>query len=146
MVFKLRLTHTYLCSAPSVMLCASCRIPLPSSAALPTSTQFEELLRLLRSSYISPHASLLSHSALASSTAILAEYDQAIQKMQADIDEMVANRAKVQSYIDGHRALHSPVRRLPSEILCKVFAAFSVEPHRYSPIGMLLKPTLLQIS
>ncbi|KAJ7438210.1 hypothetical protein B0H11DRAFT_1884695 [Mycena galericulata] len=106
------------------MLCASCEHPLPPSDALPTPTQFQELLELLRSNHF---------------------------RVQATLQEMLDARSRLQAYVDGFRVAVSPVRRLPPEILCEIFGMFSSSSlfTHHSPreeMENLAKSELLQIS
>ncbi|KAJ7605774.1 hypothetical protein FB45DRAFT_1140804 [Roridomyces roridus] len=50
--------------------------------------------------------------------------------------QAVTARAKVQYFIDGYRALQSPVRRLPPEILCQIFEYVS-ERMTNQPVNLL---------
>ncbi|KAJ7926201.1 hypothetical protein B0H13DRAFT_1470188, partial [Mycena leptocephala] len=64
--------------------------------------------------------------------------DSEIQKLQEALQAMLSDRTKLQTYVDGCRSTVSPIRRLPPEILCEIFASFS-SPTEY-------KSELLQIS
>ncbi|KAJ7608372.1 hypothetical protein FB45DRAFT_714023, partial [Roridomyces roridus] len=101
----------------------------------------------LSSSYTPPDASL-HHSELAAAIAAAAQYDNAIQTIQAVVDRMVAERARLQVHIDGHHGLYSPVRRLPPEILCEIFMHFSEPPNRHmaNSLHVLVKPDLSHVS
>ncbi|KAJ7147920.1 hypothetical protein C8R43DRAFT_843757, partial [Mycena crocata] len=59
---------------------------------------------------------------IASSTVALTRYDIEIQKLQETLRGLLEDKASLKSYVDGCRAALSPVRRLPPEILCEVFA------------------------
>ncbi|KAJ7649118.1 hypothetical protein DFH06DRAFT_558083 [Mycena polygramma] len=107
------------------MLCASCKHPLLPPDALPTQTQTQQLLNLLRTSYIPQDPS--SHESVSASIAALpAQYDSQIESLQETLERMRADRAKVQDYVDACQCVFSPVRRLPPEILCEIFVPFSL--------------------
>ncbi|KAJ7649113.1 hypothetical protein DFH06DRAFT_558040 [Mycena polygramma] len=107
------------------MLCACCKHPLLPSDALPTPTQTQELLNLLRTSSI-PHDPSSYRSALSASTAALVQYDSQIESLQETLQHMRADRAKLQDYIEACQSVFSPVRRLPPEILSEIFVPFSL--------------------
>ncbi|KAJ7147911.1 hypothetical protein C8R43DRAFT_1129468 [Mycena crocata] len=106
------------------MLCNACKHPLLSSDALPTVEQTHQLRELLRSGPI-PVDTSHSDSQIATSTAALAEYDIHIQRLQETLRDLLADRLKLQEYVDGLRAVVSPARTLPPEILGEIFAPFS---------------------
>ena len=51
----------------------------------------------------------------------LAKMDDEIERMQAALEEMKRQRDGLSQYIDHYRALTSPIRRLPKEILLEIF-------------------------
>ncbi|KAJ7926212.1 hypothetical protein B0H13DRAFT_2265981 [Mycena leptocephala] len=127
----------------------SCKHPLLPPHALPTPTQNKELIEWLRSSSI-PLDSSRYESVISSSTAALAQYDSEIQRLQERLQVTLADRTKLKKYVDGWKSTVSPVRRLPPEILCKIFASFS-SPTEYpsdskGELHNLAKSELLQIS
>ncbi|KAJ7926204.1 hypothetical protein B0H13DRAFT_1466506, partial [Mycena leptocephala] len=112
-------------------------------------TQNQELMEVLRSSSI-PHDPSHYHSAISTFTTTLGRYDSEIQKLQETLQMMLSDRTKLQKYVDGWRSAVSPVRRLPPEILCEIFASFS-SPMEYpldseEELDNLAKSKLLQIS
>ncbi|KAJ7138096.1 hypothetical protein C8R44DRAFT_766819 [Mycena epipterygia] len=132
------------------MMCASCKHPLPPLDALPTPAQTEGLLSLLRSLYSpgpldSPHHLSQMHS----STAALAQHDAAIEGLQKTLRGMLADRMKLQKYADGCRGVFAPVRRLPPEIMCEIFASLPPSSRiddSAKQLDNLAKSDLLQIS
>ncbi|KAJ7149230.1 hypothetical protein C8R43DRAFT_888252 [Mycena crocata] len=56
---------------------------------------------------------------------ILAQYDDEIERHQKTLQDLIADRSKVQDYVDGCRTVFAPVRRLPPEILGQIFMPFS---------------------
>ncbi|KAJ6537618.1 hypothetical protein B0H19DRAFT_1316289 [Mycena capillaripes] len=106
------------------MFCASCRNPLISPDALPTPTQMEELLDSLRTSSVPPDLSC-HESTIRTSMAALAHYDSQIARLRETLEGMFADRTRLQKYIDACRSAISPIRRLPSELLCEIFALCS---------------------
>ncbi|KAJ7143129.1 hypothetical protein C8R43DRAFT_954264 [Mycena crocata] len=106
------------------MLCYSCEHPLLPSGALPTPSQTLELRNFLRS-LGAPLDPSYYHSQIAAAGATLSKYDTEIEQLQQTLQGMLSERSKLQDYVDGCRAALSPVRRLPPEILCEIFAPFS---------------------
>ncbi|KAJ7138087.1 hypothetical protein C8R44DRAFT_551772, partial [Mycena epipterygia] len=80
----------------------------------------------------------------------LAQYDVAIEGLQETLRGMLADRMKLQNYADGHRGVLAPVRRLPPEILCEIFASLSPSSsyifNSAKELDNLSKFGLLQIS
>ncbi|KAJ7453174.1 hypothetical protein FB451DRAFT_1373894, partial [Mycena latifolia] len=109
------------------MLCASCKHPLPPSDVLPTLSQTTQLQNLLRSSHFPPDPSHY-HSQIPLSTTALRQYDIEIERLQQTLQSILADRMKLQAYVDGCRSVFSPVRRLPPELLCEILASYSEFP------------------
>ncbi|KAJ7138092.1 hypothetical protein C8R44DRAFT_547135, partial [Mycena epipterygia] len=55
----------------------------------------------------------------------LAQYDTAIEALKETFRGTLADRMNLQEYVDGCRGVLAPVRRLPPEILCEIFMAYS---------------------
>ncbi|KAJ7500721.1 hypothetical protein B0H11DRAFT_1994194 [Mycena galericulata] len=116
---------------------------LYSSSLLPDTSQVGHLRELLRtnsspSDCVSPHL----RSAIASSPADIARYDEDIERLQASVDglninisELVAGRDALRAYSDGCRSVFSPVRRLPVEILTKIFPLCAPDPPHFYELG-----------
>ncbi|KAJ7133408.1 hypothetical protein C8R44DRAFT_772366 [Mycena epipterygia] len=51
----------------------------------------------------------------------LARFDTQIDELQAVLDQLKANRRSLKEEIDDHRALSSPMRRLPRDVLQEIF-------------------------
>ncbi|KAJ6511081.1 hypothetical protein C8R45DRAFT_401467, partial [Mycena sanguinolenta] len=49
--------------------------------------------------------------------------DDEITKLQKAIDRLVEERSRVAAYLEDHKALISPVRRLPLDIIQELFVA-----------------------
>ncbi|KAJ7473998.1 hypothetical protein FB451DRAFT_1558270 [Mycena latifolia] len=95
------------------------------SPLLPEPAQREELHSLLRSHCQPPDHLASTISALSGE---LARYDAEIGRLQAQLDRMASERAALESYYELYRSLLSPIRRLPSEILVKIFTLFCPDP------------------
>ncbi|KAJ6537625.1 hypothetical protein B0H19DRAFT_1382379 [Mycena capillaripes] len=125
------------------MLCAACKHPL--LPCVPPLTQMQELLELDRFWTIPSDLSDYE-SAISTSIAALATYDSTIQTLQETLQSMLADRSKVKTYW----SVIAPVRRLPSEILCEVFALLSLpsgNPRtQQQELDNLSKSQLLRIS
>ncbi|KAJ7147857.1 hypothetical protein C8R43DRAFT_1108205 [Mycena crocata] len=109
--------------------------------------------RVTRARY--PHNFLATHpttyrSQIASSTLILAQYDNEIEELEKTLQGLIAERLKVQDHVDGCRAALAPVRRLPPETMGQIFAPFSslcTEPKNPSEgLNSLAKLDLLRLS
>ncbi|KAJ7453147.1 hypothetical protein FB451DRAFT_1520288 [Mycena latifolia] len=109
------------------MLCESCKHPLPPLDALPTPSQTARLRNLLRSSHFPPDPSHY-RSQISSSTTALTQCDIEIQRLEQTLQALLADRMKLQAYVDGCRSALSPVRRLPPELLCEIFPSYSESP------------------
>ncbi|KAJ7649122.1 hypothetical protein DFH06DRAFT_1209001 [Mycena polygramma] len=128
------------------MLCESCKHPLLPPDALPTPTQIEVLLEYLRSSSV-PQDPSGYEAAISASTAARMQYDSQIERLQETLERMRTDRTKLQEYIDACRSVFSPVRRLPPELLCEIFASVPdhAEPWTETPADVA-KFHLLRIS
>ncbi|KAJ7620103.1 hypothetical protein FB45DRAFT_1062490 [Roridomyces roridus] len=131
------------------MICVSCQCALPPDI-LPMLRENQALLDTLRSPYTPPDHRSHYLSAIADSTAALAQHDAAIAEVEAELQRMRCDRSIVQRYLDGCSAALAPVRKLPTEIWCNVFARLSVhwtEPHlQGTELKSLAKWNLLQVS
>ncbi|KAF7376780.1 hypothetical protein MSAN_00095300 [Mycena sanguinolenta] len=68
--------------------------------------------------------------------------DDEITKLQAAIDKLAEERSRVAAYVEGHRALISPVRRLPLDIIQELFVA-CLPTHRNCVMSASEAPVLL---
>ncbi|KAJ7147822.1 hypothetical protein C8R43DRAFT_1108180 [Mycena crocata] len=131
------------------MLCDSCRIPIFFPDAFPDSTQTAALQDFLRSTRI-PSDPSYYHSQIVSSTAILAQYDSEIERIDQTLQDLRMKRSRVQIYADGCRAALAPIRRLPAEILCEIFVSFSLSANTLGSLteelDNLAKSNLMQLS
>ncbi|KAJ7474013.1 hypothetical protein FB451DRAFT_1247628 [Mycena latifolia] len=95
------------------------------SPLLPEPAQRGQLWSLLRSHCQPPHNLTFAISALSDE---LERYDAEIARLQAQLDRIASERAALESYYEDCRSLLSPIRRLPSEILVKIFTLFCPDP------------------
>ncbi|KAF7362781.1 3-beta hydroxysteroid dehydrogenase isomerase family [Mycena venus] len=129
--------------------CNLCRSPL-SSSLLPTPTQTEQVLDLLRTNSL-PTDSSRWHSIIASSAADVARYDTKIGRLREVMNRLVSERDALQQYGNQCRSVFAPVRRLPPEILAEIFALCCPTPALYcdnipyKPVGQSHLVTLLQV-
>ncbi|KAJ7629700.1 hypothetical protein DFH06DRAFT_1005704, partial [Mycena polygramma] len=49
-------------------------------------------------------------------------FDAQIDSLQATLAQLIRRRAETAEYVRQHRAVISPVRRVPPELLCEIFA------------------------
>ncbi|KAJ7147819.1 hypothetical protein C8R43DRAFT_1009675 [Mycena crocata] len=129
-------------------LCDLCNIPLLSDT-FPSPTQTEAVQDFLRSTRL-PSDPSYYHSQIASSTAVLARYETEIEKAEKILQDLRFNRARVQDYVAGCRAVVAPVRRLPPEILCEIFVSFSLSLRKTTnhteELDNLAKSNLMHLS
>ncbi|KAJ7274937.1 hypothetical protein C8J57DRAFT_1714664 [Mycena rebaudengoi] len=111
-----------------VTLCDNCNHAF-SSDLLPNPNETTQLVDLIRSNCVPPERSHL-RSVLSSAPAELARFDQEIGRLQTILERTQIARAVLQSHYDGCRSVFSLLHRMPSEILCKIFACVPpLEPH-----------------
>ncbi|KAJ7274960.1 hypothetical protein C8J57DRAFT_1505696 [Mycena rebaudengoi] len=103
-----------------VRLCDACSRML-SSDLLPSPKEMADLVEILRSNYEPPEPSPL-RAVISDAPAELARYDFEIIRLQGILDEMRTARDSIQSRYNTCRSIASALRRLPSEILCDIFA------------------------
>ncbi|KAJ3966019.1 hypothetical protein EV361DRAFT_604640 [Lentinula raphanica] len=71
----------------------------------------------------------------------LTDLDSDISRMRAVLDGLCARRSQVQEFVDVHRALMAPIRRIPAETLAEIFT-HCLSTERY-PIRSLMEAPLL---
>ncbi|KAJ7147861.1 hypothetical protein C8R43DRAFT_1237061 [Mycena crocata] len=129
------------------MCCEFCK---PLFPPLPTLEQTDELRDFLRSPEVPVGSSRAQyHAEMSSSMAALAQYDIEIDKQQETLRGLRVDRSKVQDYANGCRAALAPVRRLPPEVLCEIFAPFSHSDPAHTKeaeLDNIAKFELLQLS
>ncbi|KAF7376680.1 hypothetical protein MSAN_00085000 [Mycena sanguinolenta] len=72
----------------------------------------------------------------------LQRLDDEIAELQKAIDKLAEERHILQTYVDGHKALVSPVRRLPLDIIQEIFVA-CIPTHRNCVMSASEAPVLL---
>ncbi|KAJ7234865.1 hypothetical protein B0H12DRAFT_152642 [Mycena haematopus] len=72
----------------------------------------------------------------------LQRLDDEIAELQKAIDKLAEERDSLCTYVDAHRALISPVRRLPLDIIQEIFIA-CIPTHRNCVMSALEAPVLL---
>ncbi|KAJ7157528.1 hypothetical protein C8R43DRAFT_996727 [Mycena crocata] len=102
-------------------LCASCAIPLLRVSLLPDADKYASLYDTLRSNSVPLEVSHLRH-IISSSTGELGRYDDQIARLEVSLNKLKIDRSAFQKYAEGCRAVFSPIRQLPPEILCEIFA------------------------
>ncbi|KAJ7274958.1 hypothetical protein C8J57DRAFT_1177813, partial [Mycena rebaudengoi] len=103
-----------------VRLCDACSHTL-SSDLLQSPKEMADLVEILRSNCEPPEPSPL-RAVISDAPAELARYDVEIVRLQGILDELRTARDSIQSHYDTCRSIASALRRLPSEILCDIFA------------------------
>ncbi|KAJ7252147.1 hypothetical protein B0H12DRAFT_962201, partial [Mycena haematopus] len=82
------------------------------------------------------------HSLLVQPLSRLQDLDDRIADLQKAIDELTEERTSVKAYVDAHRALLSPARRLPLDMLQEIFVA-CLPTHRNCVMSASEPPVLL---
>ncbi|KAJ7252151.1 hypothetical protein B0H12DRAFT_961513, partial [Mycena haematopus] len=72
----------------------------------------------------------------------LQDLDDRIADLQKAIDKLTEERTSLRAYVDAHRALISPVRRLPLDVLQEIFVA-CLPTHRNCVMSASEPPVLL---
>ncbi|KAF7376716.1 hypothetical protein MSAN_00088600 [Mycena sanguinolenta] len=75
-------------------------------------------------------------------TGRLQRLDDEIAELQKAIDKLAEERHSLQTFVDGHQALISPVRRLPLDIIQEIFIA-CIPTHRNCVMSASEAPVLL---
>lgn len=84
--------------------------------------------QLLRENFVpSPEDEIHTRSLIADAKLEMEAIDRDITQLQAVIDQLKAKRACVDAYTRGQEGIGAPIRRLPKEILCKIFTICSSE-------------------
>ncbi|KAJ7687693.1 hypothetical protein B0H17DRAFT_1332327 [Mycena rosella] len=99
-------------------------ICLLQSALLPDPSTSRQIRELLRSNSPPPYHIPFTISALSDE---LARYDARIEALREELAGLEAARAALKAYYDDCGALLAPIRRLPSELLVKIFGLLSTE-------------------
>ncbi|KAJ6493416.1 hypothetical protein C8R45DRAFT_825130, partial [Mycena sanguinolenta] len=68
------------------------------------------------------------HSVVASCSADVVSYDTEIERLKQTLGRLVSERDALQRHIDKCRSVFAPVRRLPREVLAKIFALCASPP------------------
>ncbi|KAJ7090838.1 hypothetical protein B0H15DRAFT_948602 [Mycena belliarum] len=72
----------------------------------------------------------------------LKRLDDVIAGLQNALDQLMEERARLSAHVDAHKALRSPVRRLPLDIIQEIFVA-CIPTHRNCAMSALEAPVLL---
>ncbi|KAJ7467481.1 hypothetical protein FB451DRAFT_1560684 [Mycena latifolia] len=72
----------------------------------------------------------------------LKDLDDEIADLQKALDKLAGERAKLSAYVDAHRALISPARRLPLDVVQEIFVA-CLPAHRNCVMSAVEAPVLL---
>ncbi|KAJ7737769.1 hypothetical protein DFH07DRAFT_1064682 [Mycena maculata] len=99
----------------------SCKTPILHSNRL-SSNDVTRLREILRSGSCEPPDAPHLRDIIFSSTEQLGRYDEHIDALETLLKRRSAERRALKQYVDGCRGVFSPIRRLPPEILCEIFA------------------------
>ncbi|KAF9073398.1 hypothetical protein BDP27DRAFT_1417216 [Rhodocollybia butyracea] len=98
----------------------------------------------------SPFASVIGTNHVPSSTELyqlkdlLVEPQHELRNIQSLIDGLLFEKSQVEAYIETHRALMSPIRRIPLEMLVEIFMrCLPSETHPFAIRDMKQAPLLL---
>ncbi|KAJ7442982.1 hypothetical protein FB451DRAFT_1105393 [Mycena latifolia] len=82
------------------------------------------------------------HTLLIEPTLRLKRLDDEIAVLQKVLDKLAEERAGISAYVDAHKALISPVRRLPLDVIQEIFTA-CIPMHRNCVMSAMEVPILL---
>ncbi|KAJ7274953.1 hypothetical protein C8J57DRAFT_238330 [Mycena rebaudengoi] len=119
-------------SESEVLLCDACSHTF-SSDLLPSPKEKADLVEILRSNCEPPETSPI-YAVMSDAPAELARYDMEIAQQRGILDELQAARDTIQSFYNTCRSIVSALHRLPSEILCDIFALIPPDAKRMSGI------------
>ncbi|KAF8178981.1 hypothetical protein K438DRAFT_1843331 [Mycena galopus ATCC 62051] len=91
-----------------------------TSPLLPSASQIAQLRRILRSNTLPPETSTF-WTTISATPIDLERYDTEIDRVPSDMSRLTSERHILVSYADECRSAFSPIRRLPVELLAKVF-------------------------
>ncbi|KAJ3824040.1 hypothetical protein F5880DRAFT_1481052, partial [Lentinula raphanica] len=74
----------------------------------------------------------------------LTDLDDDISRARAILDGLCARRSQVQEFVDGHRGLIAPIRRIPAETLAVIFV-HCLSTERYPIRSLMEAPVLLTV-
>ncbi|KAJ7274957.1 hypothetical protein C8J57DRAFT_238371 [Mycena rebaudengoi] len=114
-------------SESEVLLCDACGHTF-SSDLFPSPKEKADLAEILRSKCEFPETSL--RGVISGAPAELARCDMEIARQRGILDELQAARDSLQSCYNTCRSIVSALRRLPSEILCDIFALIPPDARR----------------
>ncbi|KAF7373598.1 hypothetical protein MSAN_00570200 [Mycena sanguinolenta] len=84
----------------------------------------------LNTNYVPSDSEVLHiHALLLEPTAELARVDARIEELEIILQQLKAQRALLKTPIDAHRALISPMRRIPEDVLIEIFCACLPSEH-----------------
>ncbi|KAJ7604727.1 hypothetical protein DFH06DRAFT_1253896 [Mycena polygramma] len=134
-------------------VCAVCT-SFKSSPLLPDSIRATELRQILRGNVLPPApVEAILRGVIQNAPAELARYDAEIERITGVLSAVASERATLAAHVQACRSVFSPVRRLPMELLGKIFE-MCLSPHqgpnlsRYHDEGLrrLAKHDLLRLS
>ncbi|KAJ7629695.1 hypothetical protein DFH06DRAFT_708635 [Mycena polygramma] len=108
-------------------LCATCRVPLAQETSvsllhLPKlEAPSQSLTRLLQSNDIPLEADIPFIRDVSNAQDQLDAFNAQIDSLQATLAQLTRRRDETAEYVRQHRAVISPVRRVPPELLCEIF-------------------------
>jgi hypothetical protein len=100
------------------ILCLKCGSSLVETTALPTSP-VPQLLHTIRTPF--PSEIISVQQTISHAHVDMLQLDRDIERVQAVLNQLKSHRDGIQNYVDEHRAVLAPIRRLPPEILSKIF-------------------------
>jgi len=123
------------------ILCAKCGHTVANNIELPT-TPVPDLLG--GSHFVSESQARMIYDTISSARADISQLDSEITRLDAVLDGLTRKRDALQIYAYSHMALVAPIKRLPPELLSKIFHHYNYGNNEsYSRLDLNTVPLLL---
>lgn len=118
---------------PAILTCCNCGHELTRPDLKPLESPFPDLLKLDSNAVLSSSQTNIIASSISSALRDVSQLDQDISRLEDAIAELRRKRDERHSFLMAHKALVSPIRRVPPEIITEVFL-HSAEGNFKSPV------------
>ncbi|KZP22084.1 hypothetical protein FIBSPDRAFT_825072, partial [Athelia psychrophila] len=118
---------------PATLICCNCGHDLTRPDLKPLESPFPGLLNLDSNVVLPSSQTNIIASMISSALWDVLQLDQDILRLENTIGELCRKRDEIQSFAIAHKALVSPIRQVPPEVITEVFL-HSVEGNHESPL------------
>ncbi|KAJ7154375.1 hypothetical protein C8R43DRAFT_923043 [Mycena crocata] len=126
------MTPCWKCGAPSHSGLAT-RLPLAVPLP-PAQGPSLDLTRLLVTNEAPPESTIpLIYCIISEEERLVEDLESQIERMQVALTQLIERRKETQESVHQHRAILSPVRRLPPELICEIFMLLRSAQDRNAP-------------